>query len=136
MKYYYIIDNKGDDEFTIGATDDIFEAQKIARDRWDSMTAYDQKHSTVEIRHYTHDIEDEDCTCFDYDIAPEAWYYWYAVLMDDEDNDHGCGSHDWHEAVEMAKRTGAKYIATVDYRDDFCIDVEPVQEILDNLAEH
>lgn len=40
--------------------------------------------------------------------------YWFAVEMNEEDNDWGTGSFDWNEAVEMAHRMGAYKIATID----------------------
>lgn len=40
--------------------------------------------------------------------------YWFAVEMNEEDNDWGTGSFDWDEAVEMARRMGAYKIATID----------------------
>lgn len=133
MKYYRIYQIKNGDEFLLGETDDIFEAMEIARSRWDYFSKWERKKNELEIRHYLNDPEDEECIGSDYEVSPEAWYYWYAVLTDEDDCDHGYGSHDWHEAYNMAVDLLGVYpnamIATVDYRDDFCIDVESVKEI-------
>lgn len=48
---------------------------------------------------------------------------WYAVLIDDSDNDHGTGSFDKAEALKIAKTMSAKKIAVIDPKDDFCLDV-------------
>lgn len=50
-------------------TEDREKAIAEARDHWASLTAHDKKRSRVEIRVYAEDIEDEDCTCFDYDTV-------------------------------------------------------------------
>lgn len=52
---------------------------------------------------------------------------WYAVMMDNEDTDHGTGSFVKREAIKMAKKyrkNGYKdaYIAVIIQEDDFCID--------------
>lgn len=139
MKYYHIYEIGERDEFLIGTTDDIFEACAMARDAWDRLTPHDQKHNQIEIRHYLYDIEDENCECFDYNIASEAWYYWFAVLLDEEDCDHGYGSFDWFEALNMADELYDQYpsvqIATVDYRDDYCIECESYEDIKRNREE-
>lgn len=44
----------------------------------------------------------------------EVYHPWYAVEMDEEDNDWGTGSYDYKEAVAMAERMGARYIAVID----------------------
>lgn len=43
---------------------------------------------------------------------------WYAIEMDEDDNDWGTGSFDYAEAVAMAKRMEAKYIAVIRLGDD------------------
>ena len=45
---------------------------------------------------------------------------WYAILTDREDNDWGCGSFDYDEAVEMAKFRDCTIIAVIDGEE--CID--------------
>lgn len=52
---------------------------------------------------------------------------WYAVMMDNEDTDHGFGSFDLEKAIAIAKdarKSGDEdaYIAVIDPDDDFCID--------------
>lgn len=39
---------------------------------------------------------------------------WYAVEMDEDDNDWGTGSYSLKEAKEMAEHMGAKYVAVID----------------------
>lgn len=68
MKYeYYVtsIDRQGN-EFEIVKTNDKEEAIKAAKAE-DFTNRRDGNGSTVEIRMYKEDIEDEDCECFDYD---------------------------------------------------------------------
>lgn len=44
---------------------------------------------------------------------------WYAVLMDDDDDDWGYGSENRTEAIEMAENIGEDaYIAVIDTTDD------------------
>lgn len=45
---------------------------------------------------------------------PEQAGDWYAVEMDEDDNDWGTGSYSLKEAKEMAEHMGAKYIAVID----------------------
>lgn len=40
--------------------------------------------------------------------------YWYAVMMDREDNDWGNGSFDLDEAMAMAAKYPEAYIAVID----------------------
>lgn len=68
MKYYVMsISNKRgfEDEFTVLVTEDKEEAIKEARDE-QYIEDKDHNGNTIEIRVYDEDIEDEDCTCFDY----------------------------------------------------------------------
>lgn len=76
MKLYYVIHTKGDDEFTVAKMDDKENAVKAAREFWSTLTTGDRKKSIVEVRDYIEDVEDEDCTCFDYDTIP--WQIWTA----------------------------------------------------------
>ena len=47
---------------------------------------------------------------------------WYAVLMDEEDNDWGVGSRNLDDAREMAARMGAPLIAVIaDGQDPVCV---------------
>lgn len=52
---------------------------------------------------------------------------WYAVLIDNEDNDHGTGSYRKDEAIRMARKYRKQgypdaHIALIDPEDDYCID--------------
>lgn len=78
---YYIIDRKGDDEFTLGTTEDRDEAVKMARDEWRYMNDYDKRHNKIEVRIYEEDIEREDCQNFDYNTIP--WQIWTAERATD-----------------------------------------------------
>lgn len=40
--------------------------------------------------------------------------FWYAVMMDRDDNDWGTGSFDLDEAKEMARKYDGAYIAVID----------------------
>ena len=53
---------------------------------------------------------------------------WYAVMIDNEDTDHGCGSWDKERALKSAKKTRElgypdAYVAVVDPDDDFTLEV-------------
>lgn len=63
---YYIISRKKDDEFTLGTATTEAEAISIARKEWNHMNAYDQSTNEITVRVYEEDIENEDCTNFDY----------------------------------------------------------------------
>lgn len=69
MKYYVTSIKDTGDEFVTIVTEDSAEAIKEAREEWDFLTKYDQGHTTIEVRAYVEDIEDEACTCFDYDTV-------------------------------------------------------------------
>lgn len=52
---------------------------------------------------------------------------WYAVMMDNEDTDHGTGSFREEEALQMASQLRKQghpdaYVALIDPEDDYCID--------------
>lgn len=70
---YYIteISKKGGDEFVLTKAATAEEAIEKARDWWATMCKADQEANDIEIRVYVEDIEDEDCTCFDYNTI--AW---------------------------------------------------------------
>lgn len=57
-----------------------------------------------------------------------AFYrWWYAVLMDEDDNDWGTGSHIREEAVAMAKRMGARMVASIEQGiNPICSNVEEI----------
>lgn len=58
---------------------------------------------------------------------PDAFFTeWYAIQMDEDDNDWGTGSFDKDEAIEMARERGYKYIATIEGEWD--VDGEPITE--------
>ena len=46
---------------------------------------------------------------------------WYAVLLDEEDNDFGTGSSDFDNAVDMLVKFGGEQIVIVDESDGFCL---------------
>jgi hypothetical protein len=131
MEYtYYIVDAKDSgDEFTIGKTEDLEEALKTARDSWDKMTPHDQRHSDIQVRHYLYDIEDENCTCFDFDTEP--WYEWFAVQTDEGDV-QGKGSFDFSEADAMASEYPDGHLAVIDIRTGFCEEVLSREWLDDN----
>lgn len=69
MKYYVTktYNRKGfEDEFIALVTEDKEEAIKTAKDE-QYINERDGNNAIIEIRVYEEDIEDEDCTCFDYD---------------------------------------------------------------------
>lgn len=52
---------------------------------------------------------------------------WYAIIRDNDDADHGTGSHNKRDALRELKKLQKSgfpdaYIAIIDPRDDFCID--------------
>lgn len=54
---------------------------------------------------------------------------WYAVVMDETDNDLGTGSHDLAEAMLMAKDMNAKQIVIVEEgADPVAIDIIDVEK--------
>lgn len=62
---------------------------------------------------------------------------WYAVLRDNEDNDHGTGSFRFVEALRKARRMRKEgdtdaYIAVIDPDDDFCL--AEVRDLTDTSA--
>lgn len=50
--------------------------------------------------------------------------YWYAVMMDNDDNDWGTGSYNLSEAKEMVRKYPEGYIAVIDEGngDPVCVD--------------
>ena len=50
---------------------------------------------------------------------------WYAVLMDEEDNDWGTGSFNYNEAVKKAKAMGpdARIAVIQEGNDPICVEV-------------
>lgn len=63
-KTYYVTSINGYDENVMLKTSDLGEARKFARSVIDRHKEYTK--DILEIRLYDEDIEDEDCTCFDY----------------------------------------------------------------------
>ena len=52
---------------------------------------------------------------------------WYALMLDNEDTDHGVGTFDYDNAINWLKGLRAEgyresYIAVVDPKDDYCIE--------------
>lgn len=79
MKEYYVIDNKGCDEFTCGKYAELSDAIKAARNEWDKLTTNEKKTHDIEVRQYAEDIEDEECNNFDYDC-----FDWGYIIRDSE----------------------------------------------------
>ena len=54
--------------------------------------------------------------------------YWYAVMMDREDSDWGCGSFDLEEAKRIAARYEEGFIAVIDgnYDEDGNATTDPI----------
>ena len=51
--------------------------------------------------------------------------FWYAVLVDEDDNDWGTGSYDLRDAIKMAEKYGEEaYIAVIEEGelDNVCVD--------------
>lgn len=69
--YVYLVDEKGCNAWQEGKYDDLEEARRDANDT-EYRRRRDKQPGSVEIRQYTHDIEDEDCECFDYNTFPFA----------------------------------------------------------------
>lgn len=67
---FYVTDVKAEgNEWIILVTEDLDEAIEAARNHWNSLTSHDKKRSTIEVRVYKEDVEDDDCFCFDYDTV-------------------------------------------------------------------
>ncbi len=69
--------------------------------------------------------------------------YWYAALVDEEDNDWGTGSYDLDEAKSMAQKYENGQIAVIDEGDDpvcefvltqedFWMDAEGIEYAIDH----
>lgn len=57
----------------------------------------------------------------------ESKKVWYAVMMDNEDTDHGTGSFNMEEAIEKAQKMrndgyADAHVAVIDPEDDFCFE--------------
>ena len=127
MKYVVV-----DDRTKFGKADifvDEFESQEEAiswaEEMWNHKTTEEMdkcEYYVLESANPNEESEDH----FDGDIV---WMpTWYAVLMDEEDNDWGTGSHDKGTARDIAIWMGAKYVATIaDGRDPICVEVEEVE---------
>lgn len=58
---------------------------------------------------------------------PEVFFSeWYAIQMDEDDNDWGTGSFDKDEAIKMAQERGYKFVATI--AGEWDVDGEPITE--------
>ena len=66
--YVAIISANGVDETEEKYTN-LADARKRAQDELYYIQR-DKRKDSVELRQYTHDIEDDNCTCFDYDLIP------------------------------------------------------------------
>lgn len=66
MFRYYVVSKRlnCDDEWVQYKTNDLSEAISEAR----YFASGNDNHYYVELRSYYHDIEDDDCICFDYDL--------------------------------------------------------------------
>lgn len=65
--YVTLTSTRNDDEFVLLATTSEPEAVERAQEEHYCIKRDKRKGDRVEIRVYREDIEDEDCTCFDYD---------------------------------------------------------------------
>lgn len=113
------------DEFHDG--DFIAFGYNLPEDEEDAQNIIDDfsSHSTDAEDLKTVETEDE---LFEEQLA-EVTPAWYAVEMDENDNDWGTGSFDYDEAVAMARRMEAKFIAVIRLGDD------PVCERVIDLTE-
>lgn len=67
--YVTLTSSRNDDEFVVLATTSESEAVERAQDEQYYIERDKRKGDHVEIRVYREDIEDEECTCFDYDLV-------------------------------------------------------------------
>jgi len=65
---YYVTDKdtRTTDEWVVLKTKNLPEAIQAAREE-QYLVERDKRHSLIEIRLYLEDVEDDECTCFDYD---------------------------------------------------------------------
>lgn len=70
MKKYYVtlVNEKNCDENVVLVTHDIDQAKERAVDEQHYITRDKRKNERVEIRLYVEDIDNENCTCFDYNL--------------------------------------------------------------------
>ena len=78
-KYYYVVEARKGDEWVLNKTESLADAIKSARFEYGNLTKKEKGNTTVEIRQYEDDIENEDCTNFDYDLIE-----WGFVIRDRE----------------------------------------------------
>lgn len=76
-KLYYVIDCGKNDEWTIGKYESKEKAIEEARSHWNHLSDHDKKGTIIEVRDYEDDIENEDCTNFDYDT-----FDWGYIIRD------------------------------------------------------
>lgn len=125
-KYYRIYSEDDVDEVMIGSTNDLDEAFKIARDAWDSMTPHDKRRNTVRVLHFCYDVDDEDCTCFDYDTY--EWFRKYSAYKGIDDVEP-LETFDWYEAYDAVSDYSEGFIEAEDYRTGCCLEAWDVQDL-------
>lgn len=118
---YHVICKGKYDEWDVLTTENLDEARERAQEEWlpieERIRKFGARHvpDVVEIRVY----EDED-EQLDYDDIP---LHWYAVQMDENDNDWDTGSYNLSYARELAMAYEAKRIAVIEMGDDpVCIE--------------
>lgn len=79
MEKYYVVESRKGDEWILDKTESLSDAIKFARFEWGNLTRKERGNTTVEIRQYEDDIENEDCTNFDYDT-----FDWGYIIRDRE----------------------------------------------------
>lgn len=79
MKKYYVVESRKGDEWALDKTESLADAIKSARGEWGNLTKKERENTTVEIRQYEADIEDEECDNYDYDSLE-----WGFVIRDKE----------------------------------------------------
>lgn len=110
--YYVTLTGKGsDDEFVLLKTEDEAAAVKRAKDEIYYIERDRRKGDKVEVRIYKEDIEDDDCTCFDYDLV------------------------DLRTTTEAQRRAGAKYDKAHTKQIALKLNRETDADILAKLAE-
>lgn len=73
-KKFYVVSRVQDNEFTEGSFQNLTAAINCARSEWNKLTEREKDTHEIEVRQYEEDIEDENCTNFDYDIF--EWILW------------------------------------------------------------
>ena len=73
-KKFYVVTRVKDNEFTEGRFEYLTDAINCARTEWDKLTSREKDTHEIEVRQYEEDIEDENCTNFDYNTF--EWILW------------------------------------------------------------